>query len=198
MKFLYILFFSCSFCFSQAQQNHAWNIDALHQQRIETNRRGMWVLSGWGVVNMGSGIIGALSTNNTEVKAFHTMNALWGVVNTGIGVLGLMRVKKEKNLSPSDADKYRAYKNVKKLYAINGGLDLLYMGTGVFLRSRAGHAKNPARNRGYGNALLVQGAGLLLFDVVMCGSHQKRNGSWKHAAPEFAATENGVGMVYHF
>lgn len=174
------------------------HIDALHRQRIETNRNGMWVLSGWGLANMGSGIIGALSTTNTEVKAFHTMNALWGVVNTGIGVLGLMRAKKEKGLSFSDTGKYKAYKNAKKLYAINGGLDLLYMGTGALLAARATHANNPSRNKGYGHSLIIQGAGLLLFDVTMYLSHQKQNRYWKQAAPEFAVTENGVGMVYQF
>ncbi|MGJ7033186.1 DUF6992 family protein [Niabella hirudinis] len=198
MKFLYVFLLCCLYCFSNAQQNSTWNINDLHRQRIETNRKGMWVLSGWGVANMGSGIIGALSTQNTEVKAFHTMNALWGAVNTGIGVLALMRAKKEKGLSIPDADKYKAYKNVKKLYLINGGLDLLYMGTGAFLRARADRAKNPARNRGYGNSLIVQGAGLLLFDVTMYGSHQKQNRYWKKAAPELTVTENGMGMVYHF
>ncbi|MBZ4188099.1 DUF6992 family protein [Niabella beijingensis] len=197
MKFIYMLFLSCLYCFSAAQQKETMNTDDLHQQRIETNRKGMWVLSGWGVVNMGSGIIGALSTNNTEVKAFHTMNALWGVVNTGIGVLGLMRAKKEKGLSVSDAGKYRAYKNVKKLYAINGGLDLLYMGTGIVLTTSADKAKNPARNRGYGNSLIVQGAGLLLFDAAMYLSHQKQQRCWTKAGPEFAVTESGIGMVYH-
>ncbi|ANH80222.1 hypothetical protein A8C56_03805 [Niabella ginsenosidivorans] len=198
MKWLYVLLLSCWCCSLQAQQNATLTIDDLHQQRIETNRKGMWVLTGWGVVYMGSGIIGAISTKNTEVKAFHTMNALWGVVNTGIGVLGLLRAKKEKGLSFSDAGKYKAYKNVKKLYAINGGLDLLYIGTGIFLRVRANHAKNPARNRGYGNSLIVQGAGLLLFDATLYLSHQKQHRYWKKAAPEFAVTENGIGMVYQF
>lgn len=197
MKFIYIVLFSCFYSLCQAQENKTFNIDQLNQQRIETNRKGMWILSGWGVVNMGSGIIGALSTNNTEVKAFHTMNALWGVVNTGIGVLGLMRAQKEKGLSFSDADKYRAYKNVKKLYAINGGLDLLYIGTGVFLKAKADKAKNRARNEGYGNSLIVQGAGLLLFDAAMYLSHQKQHRYWKKAAPEFATTENGIGLIYH-
>ncbi|WP_300597169.1 hypothetical protein [Niabella sp.] len=198
MKLLFILLFCCLYCFLNAQQNDPRNITGLHQQRIETNRKGMWLLSGWGVVNMGSGIIGALSTNNTEVKAFHTMNVLWGAVNTGIGVLGLIRAKKEKTLSVSDAGKYKAYKNTKQLYAINGGLDLLYIGAGAFLNARADHAKNPARNRGYGNSLIVQGAGLLLFDATMYLSHQKQNRYWKKAAPELAFTENGIGMVYHF
>ncbi|MCD2425899.1 hypothetical protein LQ567_24155 [Niabella pedocola] len=197
MKWLSVILLNCLCCFLQAQENNIPYIDALHQQRIETNRKGMWVLSGWGVVNMGSGIIGALSTTNTEVKAFHTMNALWGVVNTGIGVLGLVRAKKEKGLSFSDTGKYKAYKNTKKLYAINGGLDLLYMGTGAFLSGRANRAKNPARNRGYGNSLIVQGAGLLLFDVSMYLSHQKQQRYWK-TAPELAVTENGIGMVYSF
>ncbi|SDE05475.1 DUF6992 family protein [Niabella drilacis] len=198
MKWLSVILLSCFYCFSQAQENSIPNTEMLHQQRIETNRKGMWVLSGWGLANMGSGIIGALNTTNTEVKAFHTMNALWGVVNTGIGVLGLMRAKREKSLSFSDADKYRAYKNVKKLYLINGGLDVLYMGTGAFLKARADNAKNPARNRGYGNSLIVQGAGLLLYDITMYLSHQKQNRYWKKAVQELAVTENGIGMVYHF
>lgn len=196
MKWLSVILLNCLCCFLQAQENNIPHVDALHQQRIETNRKGMWVLSGWGVVNMGSGIIGALSTKNTEVKAFHTMNALWGVVNTGIGVLGLMRAKKEKGLSFSDTGKYKAYKNVKKLFLINGGLDLLYMGAGAFLNTRADQAKNPARNRGFGNSLIVQGAGLLLFDATMYLSHQKQHRYWK-AVPELAVTENGIGMVYH-
>lgn len=157
----------------------------------------MWVLTGWGALNMGSGIIGALSTKNAEVKAFHTMNALWGVVNTGIGVLGLLRAQKEKRLYFSDADKYKAYKNSKKLYLVNGGLDVLYVGTGLLLRAKAGQANNPARNRGFGNSLIVQGAGLLLFDATMYLSHQKQHRYWKKAAPEFAVTENGLGLVYH-
>ncbi|MCF3111686.1 hypothetical protein LL912_23060 [Niabella sp. CC-SYL272] len=198
MKYLSVLLLCGAYCCLQAQEGSRPTTEALHQQRIETNRKGMWLLSGWGVVNMGSGIIGALSTNNTEVKAFHTMNALWGVVNTGIGVLGLMRVHKEKGLSVTDAGKYRAYRNVKKLYLVNGGLDLLYMGTGAFLKARADRAKNPPRNRGYGHSLIVQGAGLLLFDVTMYLSHQKQNRYWKKAAPEFAVTENGVGMIYQF
>ncbi|MBO9618837.1 MAG: hypothetical protein J7539_07355 [Niabella sp.] len=197
MKFPLVVFliFWC-YC-SQAQQRDTLTIDGLHQQRIETNRRGMWVLTGWGVLNMSSGIIGALSTKNTEVKAFYTMNALWGVVNTGIGVLGLLRAQKEKELSFSDADKYKAYKNSKKLYLVNGGLDVLYIGTGLFLSAKADNAKNPARNRGFGNSLIVQGAGLLLFDATMYLSHQKQHRNWKKAAPEFAVTENGLGFVYH-
>lgn len=197
MKFLYMFLFSFLYGSSNAQ-NGTPDINDLHQQQITTNKKGMWVLSGWGLANMSSGIIGALSTENTEVKAFHTMNALWGAVNTGIGILGLMRAKKEIGLSTSDADEYRAYKNVKKLYLINGGLDVLYMGTGAFLRARADNAKNPARNRGYGNSLIVQGAGLLLFDATMYLSHQKQDRYWRKAAPEFATTENGIGMVYHF
>lgn len=196
MKFLFAIFLSLWCCVIQAQQRGSLSIDGLHQQRIETNRRGMWVLTGWGVLNMGSGIIGALSTKNTEVKAFHTMNALWGVVNTGIGVLGLLRAQKEKEVSFSDAGKYKAYKNAKKLYLVNGGLDVVYIGTGALLRAKAGQANNPARNRGFGNSLILQGAGLLLFDATMYFSHQKQHRYWKKAAPEFAVTENGLGLVY--
>jgi len=197
MRILYAFIFSCLYGYTNAQQISPLSINELHQRRITTNQKGMWVLSGWGVANMSSGIIGALSTNNTEVKAFHTMNALWGMVNTGIGVLGLMRAKKEKGWSIADADKYRAYKSVKKLYAINGGLDLLYMGAGIFLTTRADKATHPARNSGYGNSLIVQGAGLLLFDAAMYLSHQKQRRYWKKAGPEFAVTKSGIGMVYH-
>ena len=198
MKIFFISLSCFIYCFCQAQQKESYTLNDLNRQRIETNHKGMRVLTGWGLLNAGSGIIGLLTTDNTEVKAFHTMNALWGMVNTGIGVLGILRAKKEGHLMLTDDQKYRAYKNVKRLYLINGGLDVLYMATGVVLHNKADGFKNPARGKGYGNSLIVQGAGLFLFDAAMYLSHQKQNPYWKQNTPKLAVTENGLGLVYHF
>lgn len=175
-----------------------FNISALNQKRIETTRNGMWVLTGWGIANTGIGLIGTISTNNHEVKAFHTMNMLWGAVNTGIGVLAIMRANKEMSQNSSDADKYRAFRNVKKLYLINGGLDLLYIGTGLFVKSKSNKLKIPAKGIGYGNALILQGAGLLVFDLTIFLSHNKQTKNWRRAVPQLTTTDNGLALVYCF
>ncbi|HAW94950.1 MAG: hypothetical protein CMJ33_11030 [Phycisphaerae bacterium] len=55
----------------------------------------------------------------------------------------------------TDVDAFR------RLLAINGGLDLLYLTTGVILVTR-----RDVIARGFGAAILVQGGFLLLFDLV--------------------------------
>ncbi|MEE2681439.1 MAG: hypothetical protein VX641_03605 [Planctomycetota bacterium] len=49
----------------------------------------------------------------------------------------------------------------RNLLAINGGLDLLYLGTGLVLVTR----RDPLP-RGFGAAILVQGGFLLVFDTA--------------------------------
>ena len=49
----------------------------------------------------------------------------------------------------------------RRLLAINGGLDLLYLATGAILATRRDRLA-----RGFGTAILVQGGFLLLFDLA--------------------------------
>lgn len=55
-----------------------------------------------------------------------------------------------------------------KKYLINGGLDLLYIGTGFALKNiTTSKEKTKHQLTGYGNSLILQGGFLLVFDAVM-------------------------------
>lgn len=78
--------------------------------------------------------------------AFWSMNLFWIGIDLGIVVWAM--------LDPvTDVDAFR------RLLTINGGLDLLYIVTGVILCTRKDQLA-----RGFGAAILVQGFFLLVFD----------------------------------
>tara|TARA_Y100000589_G_scaffold156651_1_gene149199 strand:+ start:81 stop:473 length:393 start_codon:yes stop_codon:yes gene_type:complete len=80
--------------------------------------------------------------------AFWSMSLFWVAIDLVIVVWAM--------LDPvTDVDAFR------RLLAINGGLDLLYLTTGVILVTR-----RDVIARGFGAAILVQGGFLLLFDLV--------------------------------
>ena len=78
---------------------------------------------------------------------FWSMNIFWIAVDLAIVIWAL--------LDPiTEVDEFR------KILAINGGLDLAYLVTGVILATR----RDPLP-RGFGAAILVQGAFLLVLDA---------------------------------
>ncbi len=114
------------------------------------------ILIGWcalWVILSGVGFLYGLRCSSGEESrrwwtAFWTMNLFWIAVDLVIVVWAM--------LDPvSDVDEFR------KLLAINGGLDLLYLPTGVMLITR-----RDVMARGFGGAILVQGGFLLVFDFV--------------------------------
>jgi len=203
MKAVFILFI-LSICLLhqpvKAQSNH-FNDSAriLNQLRIKTNKHGMYVLGTWGVANIAEGGIGYFTAGNNQWKYFNEMNAIWGVINAGIAGAGLAGVRKEMNEQLDCSDMLLQYESTKRLYLINAGLDVLYIGTGVFLTE---HSKNATSNvdefRGFGKSLILQGAFLFVFDNVMFASHQRRNSKWYHLVQGVCVTGNGIGFNYNF
>jgi len=57
---------------------------------------------------------------------------------------------------------------IERLYLINAGLDILYIGTGTYLThlSKA-REKNKDLLKGYGKSIMLQGGFLFIFDAVM-------------------------------
>ena len=63
---------------------------------------------------------------------------------------------------------YQKHLTFEKLYLINAGLDVVYMGVGLGLRTIS--FKNEKRKDmlyGYGNSIILQGGFLFAFDAVM-------------------------------
>lgn len=171
----------------------------LNKARIKTNQHGMKVLGAWGGVSLVTGVIGMATAKDEEWRAFHEMNAIWGAVNGGIAVMGYAGSRKELAEKLSCSKLLQRYEGTKRLYLINAGLDVVYIGTGALLWQHGDHTNNnPAMWRGFGKSLVVQGAFLFVFDNVMFASHQKRNSQWYRLVEGLCVSSNGVGLNYRF
>lgn len=190
-----ILFFS--FC-ANARQLKADSISfkTLNQQRIETNKKGMIVLGSWAAINIISGGAGYFASNNDEWKAFHEMNVLWNIANGVIAIGGYMGAKKELAETMSCKNMLHRYEANKRLYLINAGLDVLYLGGGVLIAEHGKYKNNSARWQGFGKSIIVQGAFLLFFDSIMYASHQNKDKQWYRLLQGLCVTNDGIGLRY--
>ena len=162
MKQLLFVVSFFSFCAFTAQDSLL-----IHQQFFGKQESAMKVLGGWSAANLVSSPF--LKTTATESwPHFHQMNFNWNLVNAGIAGLGYAGIqkRKQKYWSLSSIEKERS--KLRKTLAINMGLDVCYILTGVILKSRAEKvsSENQSRNIGFGNSLILQGGFLLVFDWV--------------------------------
>lgn len=147
-----------------------------HQRRTGLGLGGMATLTGWSVANIAGGLAGNFTTTG-ERRFFHQGNAAWNSVNLVLGIVGLVGSSRERrepvNLTVGAERATRA----QFVFLVNAGLDVVYMGAGVAswaVASDPGVVAAPldARLRGYGQALVLQGAFLFVFDVAMAWSHR--------------------------
>ena len=193
-----LLFLICFGNIARAGNRDSSLFQSLNAERIHTNMGGMKLLGGWGLANTLTGIAGALTAKDPEYQHFHQMNAAWGIVNLGIAALGYMGARRELHQPVGNARALHLYESTKRMYLINAGLDGLYIATGVFLTE---HARNAAPDdhdlyRGFGKSLILQGAGLLLFDAHMFLSHQRADGRWYKVLNGFCVRGDGIGWRY--
>ena len=97
------------------------------------------------------------------------MNAMWNVVNLGLATSGLIQEKK-RDLNVSDSVWLSNNRRFQRIFAINTGLDFVYIGTGIFLNQQ-----DSERLHGYGKSLIVQGAVLAVFDGIMWYKHKNQH-----------------------
>ncbi len=108
-------------------------------------------LIAWAFLSLGSAVAGLYlpPKKNTECwRAFWFMNGIWGLIDGIIGWANLIT-------APPTIE------FLQKVLAINSGLDLLYIITGLVLLTRA----KPVL-KGFGLAILFQGLFLLIFDAI--------------------------------
>lgn len=161
--------------FENGYSQEKFSLTEFNQQKNKVGRDGMIVLTAWGVANLGYGLIAQWQTSGTD-KYFHQMNAMWGGINAAIGIMGYLGSGKEKALSVGGSVK--AQYAAEKTFLFNAGLDLAYIGGGFYLHERSKSViKNPARLKGYGASIIMQGAALLIFDVTMYSIHLRHGKS---------------------
>jgi hypothetical protein len=195
--FLFLLTSLLCLC-GKAQTPHKDSIIHLNLERVETNKKGMIVLGSWAAVNIAAGAAGYFIAKDDEWKAFHGMNAIWNVVNGVIAYGGYLGASKEAGKNEGSVKMLRNYEADKRLFLLNAGLDVLYIGSGVFLREHAYREKDPAVWKGFGNSVALQGGFLLLFDGIMYASHQSKDRKWYRLMEGVCVTGNGIGYRYSF
>ncbi len=159
----------------------------------------MYILGAWAGANIIQGTISASNTQGAD-HYFHQMNAYWNIANLAIATMGLLSVRKQLLHTPDFKQNMQEQHQLEKLIVFNGGLDLAYLATGLYLKER-GNRLNKDQLIGYGNSLLLQGGFLLVFDIIQYTGH-RRNGKLLEESMatnwQLGTTPNGVGLAYHF
>lgn len=149
--------------------------DTLSRDRNRVAKTAMLTLGAWAVTNIATGFIVAGRTTGVTKYAWQ-MNAYWNFVNLGLAGMGYIRALKESGKSFSLLDNYDAQNSMEKIYLFNLGLDVGYIGAGLYLRERglnSTNAKTSVQLRGYGTSILIQGGFLLLMDAAMVMIHHR-------------------------
>ncbi len=141
---------------------------------LRTEKRHMVILGSWAGVNLIGGTTGALLAKNPEGRTFYASNALWNTVNLGLAVGGALSWKKRATAEDLETLRKR-HKGLRTALAVNIGLDVLYVASGVALWAVGGES-NGVPLRPVGQALALQGGFLLGFDTAFLSSHHLRAG----------------------
>lgn len=167
-------------------------------QRGERYAEGMWVFSyGLGSILIG-GIIASVAHDDPFWLGAGLGTATWGAINVWFGLPmmdlggGLERRIEEERALRGGALRARREDLASDQYggaamfAFNGGLDVFYIASGIFLAVLGSELLEPRfpELTGYGIAMAAQGVGLLIFDVfgwiraAERGNRLQRLGRW--------------------
>jgi hypothetical protein len=174
---------------------YAQNIDlqAFNAKRIKDTKTDMMILGGWALSNMAvSGIL----LGNTEgvTKGYHQMNIGWNAVNLTIAGFGYLAAMKSNAASFDLYGSINEHYKLQKIFIFNAGLDVGYMAAGAYVIERSKSSlKNPEQMRGFGQAIIVNGAFLFAFDLVNYFIQSSHNEKIK-----LLLKGNGMGLSLHF
>ena len=190
--FTIILIITCSCALAQ---------DSLRSFNVSRNHitsSGMEVLGSWAIANIGVGAAGWASSAGGANKYFHQMNVLWNTANLGAAILGFTGAAKNKNRQFTRAETLKEQQKIERIFLVNGGLDVAYIGTGLYLKLH-GDIKNSNLMRGYGSSIILQGVFLLLFDGTMYNAQRHSGSKLRRFLEKNPVTFNGksVGIIYN-
>jgi hypothetical protein len=167
---------------------------AFEKQRMDYTKKSMLALGGWSAANI-IGSAFATKTNNGTMRYFHQMNVQWNGINLLIAGLGYIGASKQsKNKTTTLASVLNHQNGVEKTYLLNLGLDVAYVTGGLYLTEKSKTNSNPDRFKGYGNAIMVQGGFLLLYDIVNYAIHRKHGKQLNKVLDNIQLT-GGLGAV---
>jgi hypothetical protein len=141
----------------------------IYSESLAITRTGLYVLGGWSVANIAAGGYGWASRDG-QTKYFGQMNLFWNVINLSIAGIGLYGNYNADIAGLLPGEMVSEMIKTEKIFLINAGADVVYMGAGLLLRHYSGRSANRHDMlKGYGNSVILQGAFLFVFDLVMYG-----------------------------
>jgi hypothetical protein len=147
----------------------AWLLAYQHHELLLG--RGLSVLGAWALLNLCvSGYQLPRTDRRTSAHHFHLMNCAWAFINAVLAAVGIMRTHPGRpplGFSPAAAQADVHFTG--QVFLVNAVLDVGYLLLALWLLSRATNpsTSRPERLSGYGRSVQLQGAFLLVFDVVM-------------------------------
>jgi len=158
---VFLLLISASSVYAQA------DYPGFYSQSLRNTNTGMWVLGSWAVLNISSGAVG-WHKGHGENQYFHQMNLMWNTVNLAIATGGLLSNHFADYSLWDGAQMLAKHQNTERLFLINAGLDVVYMAAGLgMIHFSERYPKHSNRLKGYGTSVILQGAFLMVFDLVM-------------------------------
>ncbi len=171
-------------------------LDRFNQNRVDINRNGMWTLGSWAVSNFVISGIGWQQGSGQNMY-FHQGNVLWNTVNLTLAGFGLYGAYSDEIRGLSLSESIQAHYSMEKLLLFNAGLDVGYMAAGFYLRERSKNsAQNQDRYRGYGNTLILQGAFLFIFDLVLYAFHNRNARQLHNILPAIQSTGENITLGF--
>lgn len=188
-----MLFTGMPFLYAQSVPN----LPQLAERQARLQRTGTWTLAGWSLTNLAvSGI--AIGQAEGSARYFHEMNLYWNAVNVGIAGAGLLSLRK-KSPSPTLSSTVKQHYTLQKTLLFNSGLDVAYITSGLWLLDKSKTETTITRQnrfRGFGQAVVVQGGFLLIFDVTNYLLHRSDNARLHQLLDRVSLNGNGVTLQF--
>lgn len=167
------------------------SLERYNDQRLNLTKNGMMILGGWAVANIGTGSAGYFAATGPS-RYFHQMNAFWNVVNLGLAVGGYMGAVNS-SAAISLAETVSEQQALREILLFNAGLDVAYLGVGLWMHEKAQQSARPDLWKGYSRSLWLQGGFLLTFDIALYLMH--RNLAHKGLMPLMEKIQVGPGGI---
>ena len=166
-KLIFIVLFFSNF-WATAQSD----LEKFYNQQQKINKTGLKVLTGWAMGNILLGTASYFIVKDPYLHGFCAMNAGWNVINLGLGLGGLL--SKPYTFDGKISKVLKEQSKLEKIYLFNAGLDFGYMAGGFWMH-QYGISTNNNFWIGAGDAIVIQGAFLAVFDGFMFYKHQKKS-----------------------
>jgi MFS family permease len=171
------------------------------QKKNDLNRNGMIVLGSWAGASVIGSAVGYGLTDSNEEKEFFIMNGAWGLINLSLALPSLLSKAKP---STTFFELQRNQTRMEKIFLANAMLDVAYITGGFYLKELASNqtnSKDQERFNGFGNAVIIQGAGLMVFDIAMTllsTRNRKKNLDPFLKNATFSFSGNSIRLGYRF